>query len=46
MGYDLLSRNVYCLKEGAVDFLIAQQPSVQGYSGVESLCNHLIFKKK
>ena len=20
MGYDLLSRNVYCLKEGAVDF--------------------------
>ena len=46
MGYDLLSRNVYCLKEGAVDFLIAQQPSVQGYSGVESLCNHLIFKKE
>ena len=40
------SGSVYCLKEGAVDFLIAQQPSVQGYSGVESLCNHLIFKKE
>lgn len=46
MGYDLLSRNVHCLKEGTVDFLIAQQPSVQGYCGVESLCNHLIFKKE
>jgi hypothetical protein len=29
-----------------VDFLIAQQPTAQGYSGVESLCNHLIFKKE
>ena len=42
----LLHRNVSCLKEGAVDFLIAQQPTAQGYSGVESLCNHLIFKKE
>ena len=46
IGYDLLHRNVSCLKEGAVDFLIAQQPTAQGYSGVESLCNHLIFKKE
>ena len=46
IGYDLLYRNVSCLKEGAVDFLIAQQPTAQGYSGVESLCNHLIFKKE
>lgn len=46
MGYDLLQRNIACLKAGAVDFLIAQQPSVQGYSGIESLCNHLIFKKE
>lgn len=29
-----------------MDFLIAQQPTAQGYSGVESLCNHLIFKKE
>ena len=32
IGYDLLHRNVSCLKEGAVDFLIAQQPTAQGYS--------------
>lgn len=46
IGYDLLHRNVHCLKEGAVDFLIAQQPTLQGYNGIESLCNHLIFKKE
>ena len=46
IGYDLLHRNVSCLKEGAVDFLIAQQPTTQGYSGIKSLCNHLIFKKE
>lgn len=46
IGYDLLQRNVFCLREGAVDFLLAQQPTVQGYSGIESLCNHLIFKKE
>ena len=46
MGYDLLTRNVACLREGVIDFLIAQQPTLQGYSSVESLCNHLILKKK
>lgn len=46
IGYDLINRNVSCLREGAVDFLIAQQPTVQGYSGIESLCNHLILKKE
>lgn len=46
MGYDLLDRNLACLKEGVVDFLIAQEPSTQGYNGIESLCNHLIFKKE
>lgn len=46
IGYDLLTRNVACLREGVIDFLIAQQPTLQGYSSVESLCNHLILKKK
>lgn len=46
MGYDLLGRNVACLREGLIDFIIAQQPTLQGYSCVESLCNHLILKKK
>ncbi|MBQ8520412.1 MAG: LacI family DNA-binding transcriptional regulator [Bacteroides sp.] len=46
LGYDLLDRNVNCLKQGAIDFLIAQQPTAQGYNSIESLCNHLIFKKE
>lgn len=46
IGYDLLSRNVSCLRGGTVDFLIAQQPTQQGHNGIESLCNHLIFKKE
>lgn len=46
LGYDLLERNVDCLKQGTIDFLIAQQPTAQGYNSIESLCNYLIFKKK
>lgn len=46
MGYDLLRRNVACLKEGVIDFIIAQQPTVQGYNSIECLCNHLILRKK
>lgn len=46
MGYDLLQRNVDCLRKGNIDFIIAQQPSMQGYNSVESLCNHLILKKE
>ena len=46
MGYDLLRRNVACMQKGFIDFIIAQQPTVQGYDSIECLCNHLILKKK
>lgn len=46
LGYDLLERNVDCMKLDAIDFLIAQQPTAQGYNSIECLCNHLIFKKE
>jgi LacI family transcriptional regulator len=46
IGYDLLDRNVKCLTEGSVDFLIAQQPERQGFEGIKTLCDHLIFKKE
>ncbi len=45
MGYDLLRRNVKCLKEGTIDFIIAQQPTEQGQSCIECLFEHLILKK-
>ena len=46
MGYDLLERNVNCLMEGSVSFLIAQQPELQGFDGIKALCDYLIFKKE
>lgn len=46
MGYDLLERNVNCLKQGSVFFLIAQQPELQGFDGIKALCDYLIFKKE
>ena len=46
MGYDLLERNVKCLMEGSVSFLIAQQPELQGFDGIKALCDYLIFKKE
>lgn len=45
MGYDLLQRNVDCLKGGTIEFIIAQQPTMQGYSSIEDLCGFLILKK-
>ena len=45
-GYDLLKRNVACLRAGSIDFIIAQQPIVQGYDSIESLFRFLILKKK
>lgn len=46
IGYDLLERNVASLKQGNVSFLIAQQPEVQGFNGIKTLCDYLIFKKE
>lgn len=45
MGYDLLQRNVECLMLGSISFLIAQQPTLQGFDGIKALCEHLILKK-
>ena len=46
VGYDLLRRNVACLRQNAIDFIIAQQPTLQGYNSIESLCDSLILKKE
>ena len=46
MGYDLLQRNVECLKQGSIFFLIAQQPTLQGFDGIKALCEYLILKKE
>ncbi len=45
IGYDLLQKNVAYLKSGEVGILIGQRPGLQGYCGIKTLCNHVVFKK-
>ncbi|MEG2573483.1 MAG: LacI family DNA-binding transcriptional regulator [Bacteroides sp.] len=46
MGYDLLKRNIACIRHGSVSFLIAQSPEKQGYNSIKTLCDSLILKKE
>lgn len=46
VGYDLLPQSVECLQQGTVDYLIGQRPRLQGYFGIQTLCNHVVFKQK
>lgn len=45
VGYDLIERNTQLLSEGIITALVAQRPERQGYEGVRSLCNLLLFKQ-
>ena len=45
VGYYLIGRNTQLLSEGVITALIAQRPERQGYDGIKSLCNHLLFKQ-
>jgi LacI family transcriptional regulator len=45
VGYDLLPENQRYLREGAIDFLINQNPQGQGYWGVVRLADHLVFRQ-
>jgi LacI family transcriptional regulator len=46
VGYDLLSKNLYFLKRGLIDFLIHQNPKRQAFQGISTLANYLIFNKE
>ena len=45
IGYDLLRNNTDLLKSGEVTYLIGQRPGLQGYCGVKTLCDNIVFKK-
>jgi LacI family transcriptional regulator len=45
LGYDLLEKNVACLKQGLISYLIAQRPEEQVYCSVRDMCRELIFKQ-
>lgn len=44
-GYDMIERNMECLKQGTIDFLVAQHPWKQGYNSVKALFNHIVLRK-
>ena len=44
-GYDMIERNLECLKQGTIDFLIAQHPWKQGYNSIKALFNHIVLRK-
>jgi LacI family transcriptional regulator len=45
IGHDLIPKNIDCIKNGLVDFLICQRPEEQGYQSVMTLFQHMILKK-
>ncbi|SDD72187.1 transcriptional regulator, LacI family [Mucilaginibacter pineti] len=45
-GYDLIPANLHYLANGAISFLINQNPKGQGYWGIYQLADHLVFKKE
>lgn len=46
MGYDLVGKNVECVHQGSISFLIAQHAFMQGYSCVDALFRAIVLKKK
>ncbi|WP_109830562.1 LacI family DNA-binding transcriptional regulator [Reichenbachiella versicolor] len=42
LGYDQIQPNVDCLKNGSIDFIINQNPQLQGYLSVQTLYKKLI----
>lgn len=45
MGYDMVSKNAHCLREGTISFLIAQHAYVQGYSCIDTLFRAIVLKQ-
>ncbi len=46
VGYDLLKNNLKHIQEGAIDFIINQNPTGQGFQGISCLADFLVFKKQ
>ncbi|MFC1553032.1 substrate-binding domain-containing protein [candidate division KSB1 bacterium] len=46
IGYDLIEENRNYLKNGYIDFLISQQPEMQGYQGIYALYRHVVLSEK
>lgn len=45
VGFDMVSQNIVHLKSGKLDFLINQNPKLQGYNSIMTVVNMLVFNK-
>lgn len=46
MGYDMVNKNAECLRQGSINFIIAQHAFMQGYYCVDTLFKAIVLKKK
>jgi len=46
IGFDMIDPNIKLLKENKIDFIINQNPILQGYLGIMNFVNHFILKKE
>ncbi len=44
LGYDAIDRNVECLRNGSIEFIIAQQPQKQGLNSFRATFNSTVLK--
>ena len=45
VGYDIIPGKESAVEKGTIDFILTQQPEVQGYRGVIMLYDHIVLKK-
>ena len=45
IGYDCIEENKRFVEEGAIDFIISQNPEKQGYTGINTLYRHLVLNE-
>jgi LacI family transcriptional regulator len=46
VGFDMIEPNIRYLKEDKIDFIINQNPVLQGYTGIMNFVNHFVLKKE
>lgn len=44
MGYDMVEKNVRCVKKGTISFLIAQHAYMQGFYSIDTLVKAIVLK--
>ena len=46
VGYDIIPGRESAVEKGAIDFILTQQPEIQGYLGIIMLYDHIVLRKE